>query len=180
MKTELEFKEYRRTEEYSNKMKVFIEEIKKNHLENFKLFIEEYPDNIRNMMVFDVLLGLGRNWMQDNIKFVESLVDFASGLKLTYCYVEEYDKGRKARLREKSSGRHVSLGTTTKFEKNEFLKFLSQIKRYAMSVGLSKTTIFDRYKKYDNVIVIGRAVEDNYEKVEYIYDEYLTYFCTSL
>lgn len=178
MITELEFNEFRKTEEYSNDIKNLIDCVKlKNNLEDLELYLKEKP--MKDGIIYDFLLCIGRNWMQDNMFILENLINLSDSFKLSYCYLEEYDKGRKARLREKSSGRHVNLNANDKYSKTEFLKFLSQIKRYSMSVGKDNTTIFDRYKKNDCVVVLGRVLKDNYEKLDYVYDEYLTYFCVN-
>lgn len=83
------------------------------------------------------------------------------------CYIEEYNEGRNARLRDKNSNIKVSFVTRNAGNKSDLLRFLSSAKLMNLDV----------YNKdgEDYVFVEGNVISTSGDEMMFAYDETLTY-----
>lgn len=83
------------------------------------------------------------------------------------CYIEEYDNGRKARLRDKKTDKKVSMITDDPQLQMHLLAFLSAARNHGLDVFSSSSG--------DSVLVEGNLLSETEEEVEIAHDDQLTY-----
>lgn len=89
-------------------------------------------------------------------------------MKVSYsCYIEEYNNGQNARLRDKATNSKIAFISEDENDKKALLQFMSAI----------KSGNFDAFSpnSSDSILVEGNLISKNENEIQITYDDDLTY-----